>query len=767
MFHKIRHVSLNLFSLLCLTTGVFLSASSANAIIIIPRPPMPIPMPSPIQKLELGETSITSTIKSDVARTRIYQSFYNPNKSRLEADVYIPVPVDAGITDFSVTINGKMQKGEVLESNKARKIYEGIVREMRDPGLLEFTEQGLAHIRLFPVEPKSSMSFECELMQKLNADQGANCLRIPIKVSDKMFRSQSKGVSIQVSLLPNADGQYRNIYSPTHRIDINQPDAKDKPVVVTVKQIDKEEKKNADFILYYEKDNKDFAMSLLSEFDLNSTQGTFMMVIDPPVSDKEKEEPADAQDVVFVLDTSGSMSGEKIEQAKNAINQCIAILRPQDRFAAINFASSVDGWNNYMLASADKDNKKRATSWIDGLEACGGTNISGSLEKALTLRANETSPSEQQRMLTVIFLTDGQPTVGTCDVKEILEELSKKNSSNLRIFTFGIGYDVNTRLLDGIADATRAAVEYVRPEENMEVPVSRLFGKVSRPALTNLSLKIEGAGTSQLYPPNLPDLLYGTQLTVIGRYDKPTTATMTLTGKRKGKEETHTFKKEFADKSNLGKTGFLEKLWATRKVGWLSQQIRSGNNSQELKDELIALGTKYNIATPFSSMLVAEDTKEQQHSYNSFRPATLNRKRHGTSALESAISVSKSMDSGVNAVNASVAQKSMSTSDRIQETDRYISEQEYQVDASTTLRLNSDRIWVDTALSDSDKATIVIKYMSDAWFMAAELQPKIKTAFAAGEKLRFKLSNGTILEVAPDKGLEQLTDADKAALSAN
>ncbi len=740
-----------------------LSGIPASAIVIIPRPYPPMPPVRPrLENVIFGDSSVDITVKNDAAKTSISQSFKNPNSVRIEADVYIPIPPDALITDFSFMINGKMQKGELMDKDKARKTYEDIVREMRDPGLLEFAERGLAHVRLFPIEPNSKSEIQYEFVQTLKADQGTYRLLVPLKNSDNVKTTDKCSQNIKVKLFPISETQtFRNIYSPSHKLDIIQPKTADDPIVITANTTQNEENTNKDLTIYFEKQNRDLAFSLLSEYDIDSTQGTFMLLFDPPVTKDDAQDEPEAQDVVFALDVSGSMSGDKIVQACNSLKQCVNMLRPGDRFGLLQFSSTIMPWNDGTLIDASKENKEKAIRWIEKIRASGGTNIGDALETALKMNTVKTTDTASKRLHTIIFITDGLPTVGVTDVNKLLDVLAANNKSSLRVFTFGLGFDVNTRLLDQMAENTRAASDYVKPGENIEVPVSHLFDKISRPAMINLSMKIDGVETSDIYPPKMPDLFYGTQLTVLGRYDKPGTTTVTLKGTVRGEERTYTFAKALSAPAKLDSSAFLETLWATRKAGWLVQQIRASGESQELRDELTALAKKYNIATPYTSLIVIEDKMPVRDGGRAYP--------HRQAAAPGFMSLSTSADTAVvgeQAVAMSKTANAMKSVEQVADM-RVRTEDVFTVDAQTNLiKEDSATMWRDTALDKDAKADITVKFLSEAWFEAAALNAKLKAAFAAGDAVMVRLPNGVIVEVSPDQGLERLDDKVKEKLTA-
>jgi Ca-activated chloride channel family protein len=307
------------------------------------------------------------------------------------------------------------------------------------------------------------------------------------------------------------------------------------------------------------------------------------------------------RDMVFVLDTSGSMRGKRIVQARNALKYCLSQLTSQDRFGLMHFATTVNKYTEGLLP-AGPEQVAQARRWVDGLEASGGTNINEALAAALALRNSDTS-----RTFTIVFFTDGQPTIGVTNIQKILDNVAAKNTANTRIFSFGVGDDVNASFLDQLAERSRAVSTYVREAEDIEAKVSGLYAKISNPVLTELKLAVgPGIKLSEVYPPELPDLFHGTQLVVLGRYTGDGHVAVKLTGNVGKDAREFVYEVSFPDKTVQDK-GFVEDLWARRKVGYLLDEIRRGGEKKELVDEVVTLAKRYGITTPYTSYLIVPD----------------------------------------------------------------------------------------------------------------------------------------------------------------
>jgi len=389
----------------------------------------------------------------------------------------------------------------------------------------------------------------------------------------------------------------QNVYSPTHSITLKRRNDKQ----VTVNFDKKQGLLDRDFQMFYQLGDKDVGLTALTHRPVASEKGHFMMLLTPKVElGKSYQIP---RDMVLVLDTSGSMRGPKMEQARKALKYCLGNLTSKDRFALINFATTVNRYKEKLIES-DADQIAQAKKWVDELEATGGTAINDALASALDLR----DAKEDGRTFTVVFFTDGQPTIGETNVETIMKNTLAKNTANTRIFTFGVGDDVNASMLDTLAEKTRALSTYVRPEEDIEAKVSGLYAKISHPVLSNVKIASTADVTfSEVYPAQLPDLFHGQQLTVLGRYSGKGPSAIKLTGMVGKEKKEFVYEMTFPEKSGNEKE-FVEQLWARRKVGYLLDQIRANGEKTELVQEVVILAKRYGITTPYTSYLIVPDS---------------------------------------------------------------------------------------------------------------------------------------------------------------
>ncbi len=553
---------------------------------------MLIPEEKTLPPLAMLDHRVEVRIEDQVATTYIEQTFRNHTDRALEATYLLPVPKGANVNEFYMWVGPTKVKGELVEADKARKIYTDIVNRTKDPGLLEYLGTNLLRMKVFPVPAKGDQKVAVKYTAVANRDNDLVEYIYPLKSEGKAARTLDK-FSLQLTL--KSQHSITNIYSPTHAITVSRPNEKEALIGFEKNQavLDK------DFQLFYTPGDKDVGLTALTHRPNGDQNGYFMLLVSPRAElSKSQQVP---RDMVFVLDTSGSMRGKRLTQAKNALKYCLSNLTTGDNFAIMNFATTVNKYTDRLLP-ATPENIAAARKWVDALEATGGTAIDDALRTALGMRTDD-----KGRTFTIVFFTDGMPTIGETRPEKILQNVAKQNTGNTRIFSFGVGDDVNAALLDALSDGSRAVSTYVRESEDIEAKVSGLYAKISNPVLTNLRLTInDGITLNEIYPPQLPDLFHGSQLVVLGRYSGKGPAAITLHGTVGMEEKQFVYELTFPDKTKDDKA-FVEDLWARRKVGYLLDQIRVNGEKKELVEEVVTLAKRYGITTPYTSYLLVPD----------------------------------------------------------------------------------------------------------------------------------------------------------------
>ncbi|MBN2449283.1 MAG: VWA domain-containing protein [Lentisphaeria bacterium] len=587
-------MKLNSATKFALSVALLLSAPLFACRIIVPPwpppwppPPRPIPPPPrPPAPMEVREHRARIDVRRHVADTTVEATFHNPNPFRIEGVYVFPIAPDASVSSFTMTANGKTLEAELLDAAQARKIYEDIVRRLKDPALLEYAGEGLLRARVYPIEPHSEIRIQLAYEMALRSDGGLVRVRYPLLSAKPDGGGRVGKARIEVRI--DAEADLKSLFVPGFQVKIDR----DGNRRATVTWQEDNMVPDRDFELLFSEDQRRIGVDFLGYRD--GEDGFFLMLVAP---DSELQaEQVGAKDITFVIDTSGSMMGDKIRQARDALTFCVQALNPDDTFNIVAFATDVTRFQDASVP-ATAENRNQARDFIAGLGARGGTAIERALQTAFEPAAPRDRPSF------VVFITDGLPTVGETKPEAILKT-ARDRAGDRRLFAFGVGYDVNTRLLDGICDGTRGTSSYVRPQEDLEIALSSFYEKIAHPVMTELRLETGDVRLTEIHPPDLPDLFRGSELRLLGRYRGQGRRDMALSGSVGGTRETFRFE---ADLDGNRRNTFLPRMWAVSRVGYLQDQIRIHGPDKELVEEIRHLGRTYGILTEYTSFLIVED----------------------------------------------------------------------------------------------------------------------------------------------------------------
>lgn len=686
--------------------------------------------PVPQGSVTRVRTDVSVSITGRVARVTVEEYFLNNGPMLGEANYVYPLPPDAAFGGLSLWQGDQEMKGEMLDATQARSIYEEIVRRRRDPALVELAGYGLIRARMFPIAPGETK--KVTLRYNVIVTRQGDALRFRYPVGGSAAGSAPRTIRFSVDSAP----LYGAAFSPTHQL-ATARDGNRLAITVT----DTGAPRDLELFLPV---RATVGASLVT-YRPTGDDGYFMLLLAPGAA--RADVAVQPRDIVAVLDVSGSMSGVKIDQAKSALRQLLGTLRASDRFRLIAFSSDVRRYSTDWTAATDAA-RSQAAQWVDALSADGGTNIAGALSEAFSVR-----PADGHLGL-VVFLTDGLPTVGESDPERLVAS-ADHDRGGYRVFSFGIGYDVNTYLLDRLTEQARGATQYIRPGDNIESAVGALAAKVSSPVLTDVSLRASGgAELYDLQPGQMPDLFAGDETVIMGRFRGAGTGEwgMVVTGKRSGTVQEFSATGDGAEHST---NDYVARLWANRKAGALSREVRLHGPTPELLQSLKTLALRYGILTEYTAYLVQE-------------PPTPVAQRAAEERMLNAPAPAPAAATGAGAVAKSRRDAAQLQATTVEADAGMLDEMTRgRAGIAPTTRIGGrlfilrDSVWTDLGHKDGQRVVKVAPF-SEAYFALLRALPELTKAVTLDGKV-LVAGSGVSVEIAPE-GLDSLTPEQVAQL---
>jgi Ca-activated chloride channel family protein len=741
-------------------------------------PPVPQPHPAIQRDLTLTALRVEVQVKGATATTRIRQTLRNDNSWVAEGDFLLPLPAGASVSDFALIDGDQRLKSETLDSGQARQVYQDIVRKMRDPGLLEYEDRQTVRVHAFPFQPGQTRDIEISYNQTLGGTADLVKYQLPLRWAGW---SRCPGTSFVLTYDIDSSFDLGAISSPTYGVSVRRNGDRHASgsYEATLSSFAN------DFTLNIGRRTGPFAASLQCFPPQSGEDGYFLLSLLAAMPETGKAVP---KDVLCIFDKSGSMSGEKIQQAKGALKFVLGQLKPQDRFNLVIFSDAVDQAFD-GLQPAQGDPLAKAQARVAALDADGGTDINSALKAGAALLKPDGRPAY------VIFMTDGLPTVGETDVNNILSAAKSEFDKNVKLFVFGVGYDVNTTLLDTLSYDHSGSATYVAPGEDIEQKVSDFYSRISSPALTGIKLELAGLDTYDVMPRELPDLFHNNELFITGRYRGTPGGTVKVSVSGMSGQDRQTLTASVP--SNVaGTNNQVPRLWATRKVSWLLDQLRLKGENPELLGEVDKLAARYGIVTPYTSYLITE-------------PDTYFQPEERRAQLEGQVAMAKDEDTGQGAVGrSSVNQSNQSAAksaapqapgqvagggyDRnappppaepmvvagrddgeldeahrhgsadASQTVNYVQNQTFvRQDDGTDAQGNPRYRWVDARVGDTKPQAVRLQVYSDAYFALLSEFPQLADFLAQGEAVTLQIGKDLVLETTPDAAAPSPADLDR------
>lgn len=675
--------------------------------------------PENLKIVELSR-NVEVSVENDLAKTVILQEFKNYSTQRGEAYFLFPLPENAVVKAFSMEINGKEMPAELLDASKARSIYEEIVRKSKDPALFEYLDRKMYKIRIFPVQPGETKRIRLTLVQSLASEGGLVSYEYRINGISLQQGGASTKISGSFELTSSQPISHfaTSIKNPTFEF------SGDKRKKFFLKPGSWEE--DGSFTCDYISGKNDYGVSL-STMKESGNEGYLRLRVVPSTLDFNRGKKSE-RELIFLLDTSGSMAGKKLEEAKKALLYCIRALPEGGFFNVIRFSTEAEALSSEVLERTE-DSLQKAETFIRSFQATGGTHISEALQIGL-----QGKDPARQRVL--VMITDGKPTIGETDVGKLIDLVNKQGAS-VRVFSIGIGVDLDTRLIDLLSEKTRSAKLYIPENGEIELKLSAFFDKIRHPAMTDVSVTFSGdIRVSQTTPGNLrlPDLFYGSELEILGKYTGTGKCQMLIQGRVNGENVKNCY--EFQIDGAGDGNAYLPLIWATRRVNWLLENIRLNGENKELTDEIITLSKKFGIVTPYTSWLILEDEEQSPQTPIS---------REGIDILLPPSMVSRAPQAKKDFYSYS-GEGSVKTSSDLQESSRFSAEKSAKNDngnlerryVSRKVFISSEGIWKDTEIFKANRyPALRLSYGSDAYFEYVRKNPETGKFLALGRSVQF------------------------------
>ncbi len=681
-------------------------------------------------------------IRGRVARVEVTEWFRNDGGRLAEGEYLYPLPGEAVFQGFSLFQGDAELRGEIMDRDRARGIYEEIVRRRRDPALIELAGQGLLRARIFPIQPGQERRVSLRYTQVLERAgqaiqlryQGAVAARVLHRAAPQAeHRDVPRARTSHFRVVVEDGDSFLEPFSPTHTLEVHRSGGQ-----MTV-EVPGELTGRLSLFLPL----KGGAVGLsLATHRPPGEDGYFMLTLSPGATRVD----AEPRDVTVVLDVSGSMSGEKIEQARRALHGILGTLGSSDRFRLVAFSNAVRVQSTEWKRARGRD-LEQANRWVDALVADGGTNIGAALDEAFRLE----SPAE--RLPVVIFLTDGLPTVGETS-PERLADRAEACAGRVRVFAFGVGHDVNTMFLDRLGEAGRGSTEYVEPGENVERAMSLLAAKIQHPVLTDLQIAHAPVTLDEIYPVHIPDVFAGEELVLFGRYRGQGEGRLEVRGSRGG--DAASFATDVAFPRQSDANGYIPRLWASRKLGYLTRQIWTEGKTESLVEQIRTLALRYGLPSEYTSYLVQEpEVVLAGHGGVPGRPQTSRMGRPGSP-------VAAPTTGGVAVKRAAEAKalRDVTSMGKLAAAEALLEERVRQDRDAASTRMVAGRlfrlesgVWKDVAIT-ADKEVLRVKAFSEAYFQILGALPELKPLF--GTLSPVVVGGREIALEVGDEGIEKL-----------
>ena len=568
----------------------------------------------------LTRSEVHGEVSGQVVSVEVTQTFRNTFSERIEAVYVFPLPDTAAVDDMEMRIGERVVRAVIRPRGEAREMYDRARRTGRRAALLEQERPNVFTFSVANIDPGGEIQVRLHYFDLAHYDDGTYSLAFPMTVGPRYIpgsplpgRSGTgthsdtdrvddasrispaytapgtrSGHTIGLSMKVDAGAPLERVDAPAHEVELARPG----PNLAVVTLRDKEQIPNRDFILRWRLQAPQLQAAVFAHRPDEGTDGYVALLLEPrhdtPVAELTPRE------IFFLLDTSGSMSGQPLQTAVAAIKRALATLHPNDTFQIINFADDASSFAPRPLANRP-DNVRQALTYLRGLPAAGGTNQLAGIHAALS------APGDVERLRYVVFLTDGY--IG--NESEVIG-LVRREIGRARIFGIGIGSSVNRYLLDEVSSVGRGAVEYLRPREDANEVVERFYRRIAQPYLTGLEIDWGGLPVDRVVPERIPDVSALEPLVVWARYRGPGEGTVTVRGRIANRATS------FPIAVTLPEAGpehaAISRLWARNRITELTRESHFSGESAPIIERIMNLALQHNLVSRYTSLVAVEDT---------------------------------------------------------------------------------------------------------------------------------------------------------------
>jgi Ca-activated chloride channel family protein len=543
------------------------------------------------QKMWIKSVAVDINIQDQIAVTHVDQIFVNELNTSVEAIYIFPLPENAMMTELVYWVNGEKFIANIRERQAAINDYNRKLSQWLDPALLEYLGDNLFRLSIVPINANTEVRTEITYVEALNYDLAKVSYKFLLNTLDL---SPKPLETVTVSLDAETQTSFKSFSSPTHENSSATQISAVSDSHYRLQFGDENFYPDTDLIVKFETVREYVDMRILtytpSTEDSFGTDSYYTLWITPP--DSLEDEEIIPKSLIFTVDVSSSMEGERIAQVKEALQEFLNLLNPIDRFNIVTFGTFIETFED-DLVPATEENISKAGEFVSGLYALGLTNIDGALEASLNQSFADSTSNN------LVFLTDGEPTFGETNTATILENVETINIHEVRIFSFGVGETISKSFLNDLSAGNHGYAQFVTADDSIALVVNDHFFRISKPVLKNIQLDFDGLHTWDTYPKIIPDLFYGSQICYSGLYDNSGYCPVSLTGKMRTEPFEYISTINFPN--SIGGHRFVPRLWAKAKIDHLLYMIDTYGENSELVDQVIELSLKFQILTRYTA----------------------------------------------------------------------------------------------------------------------------------------------------------------------